>query len=56
MDIVGIDEEQQNGVIIPVKKVTKVEGSIFPIQEYDWEDIEERISPLIKNVMLRINV
>ncbi len=56
MDIVGIDEEQQNGVIIPVKRVTKVKDSIFPIQEYDWQDIEERISPLIKNVMLRINV
>jgi NAD(P)H-dependent FMN reductase len=51
MDIVGVDEEQPNGIIIPVKRVKKIEGSIFPIQEYDWKDIEERVSPLIKNVI-----
>lgn len=56
MDIVGVDEEQNNGIIIPVKKVEKVEGSIFPVQEYDWHDIEERIKPLIKNVIAKIDV
>lgn len=56
MDIVGVDEEQHNGIIIPVKRVKKIEGSIFPIQDYDWNDIEERVSPLIKNVISKIYV
>jgi hypothetical protein len=56
MDIVGVDEEQHNGIIIPVKSVEKIEGSIFPIQEYDWNDIEERVSPLIKNVISKVYI
>ena len=56
MDIVGVDVEQHNGIIIPVKRIKKIEGSIFPIQEYDWHDIEERIVPLIKNVISKIDI
>lgn len=51
MNIVGIDEENEKGIIFPVKVVKKVEGSIFPIQEYDWEDIYMRVKPLVNNVL-----
>lgn len=54
MNIIGLNYEQKNGVTIPVKSIKKVENSIFPIQEYDWSDIEKRLNPLVKNVLEKI--
>lgn len=51
MKIVGINEEWPNGIAIPIKHVRKDEDSIFPVHEYDWEDIKNRIRPLVHNVM-----
>ena len=51
MNIVGIDEENTKGVTFPVKTVSRKVGAIFPIQEYDWEDISMRIKPLVDNVL-----
>jgi len=51
MEIVGVDMEQPNGVIIPVKSVSKVKDTISPMQEYDWIDIENRLIPLVNNVL-----
>ncbi len=56
MNVIGIDDEQPRGVIFPVKKVTRVEDSIFPVQEYDWPDIEKRVSPLINNVLEKLEL
>ena len=37
-----------------VKSVKKAENSIFPKQEYDWDDIRKRILPLVQNVIKEI--
>lgn len=44
IDVRGEDE-------IPVKSVKKANNSIFPVQEYDWDDIRARIKPLISKVI-----
>jgi hypothetical protein len=51
MNIIGVDENQPRWVTFPVKKVKKADNSIFPIQEYDWNDIEARIEPLVNKVI-----
>lgn len=54
MDIVGANNDQNNGITFPVKSVKKAKNSIFPVQEYDWKDIEQRLDPLVNNVLARI--
>lgn len=56
MNIIGVDNDEKNGVTLPVKCVKKVENSIFPIQEYDWQDIEQRLNPLVNNVLKEVNI
>lgn len=51
MKIIGVNDKYPNGVVLPVKTVRKNNGSISPIQEYDWKDIEKRLTPLISNVL-----
>lgn len=51
MEIVGATREWPNGIAFPIAKVEKSPSSIFPIQHYDWEDIRERVEPLVLNVM-----
>lgn len=54
MNVIGMNDEQKNGVTIPVKSVKKAMSSIFPIQEYDWTDIELRLNPLVNNVLEKV--
>lgn len=56
MNIVGISDEWPNGVAIPVKSVKRDKDSVFPVQEYDWEDVRNRIEPLIYNFLLKISL
>lgn len=56
MDVVGVNVEWPNGIAFPVKKVLKEKESLFPIQEYDWDDIKYRISPLVENLLKRLNL
>lgn len=51
MNIIGVEEEQPRGVTFPIKAVKKVDNSIFPEQEYDWNDIEMRLEPLVSKVI-----
>lgn len=51
MNIIGVDAEQPRGVTFPIKIVKKVDSSIFPVQEYDWNNIEIRLDPLVNNVI-----
>ena len=51
MKVVNGDREQSRGVVLPVKNAKKAENSIFPQQEYDWDDIKNRIIPLVENVI-----
>ena len=54
MDIVGVSNEQPNGIVFPVKRAYKSDESIFPVQEYDWKDIEKRLYPLVCNVIKKL--
>jgi multimeric flavodoxin WrbA len=51
MNIIGVDAEQPRGVTFPVKNIKKANDSVFPVQEYDWNDITVRIEPLINKVI-----
>jgi multimeric flavodoxin WrbA len=55
MDVVGLNEEWPTGVVFPVKEVRKDENAIFPVQLYDWADVENRIAPLVIEVIERAN-
>lgn len=55
MDILKIGQPQANGVILPVKSVTKVDNCIFPVQEYDWQDIKLRLTPLVEKMLLKLS-
>lgn len=54
MNIVGLDDEQSRGLVLPVKSVSRESSSIFPVQEYDWIDIENRLIPLVYNVISEV--
>lgn len=53
-DIVGVDEKFTEGIAFGLKDENcyeKVEDSVFPRIIQDWELIENRIRPLVKNVV-----
>ena len=54
MEVVGLNEEWPTGIVFPVKEVKRDSGKTFPIQYYDWKDIEERVSPLVMKVIEKI--
>jgi hypothetical protein len=51
MDVVGLNEDWPTGVAFPVKEIFRDEGEIFPLQLYDWADIEDRLTPLVLKVV-----
>jgi len=51
MDVVGLDEEWPTGIAFPVKEVLRDEDEIFPLQLYDRDDIENRLTPLVLRVI-----
>jgi hypothetical protein len=51
MEVVGLNEEWPNGIVFPVKEAQKNEKGIFPVQLYDWDDIRDRVTPLVEKVM-----
>jgi len=51
MDVVGLNEEWPTGIAFPVKEVLRDEDEIFPLQLYDWVDIENRLTPLVLRVI-----
>lgn len=48
MDIIRIGDDRDPGVVFPVAKVSKDPDSPFPVQEYDWPDIQRRITPIVQ--------
>lgn len=54
MNVVGLDDGQSRGLVLPVKSVGRESSSIFPVQKYDWIDIENRLDPLVHNVIFKI--
>jgi multimeric flavodoxin WrbA len=53
MDVVRPDDKQTNGVVFPVKEARKDKDGIFPVQIYDWADIENRLTPLVEKVIAK---
>ena len=53
MDVVSPDDKHTNGVVFPVKEVQKNKDGIFPVQLYDWADIENRLTPLVEKVIAK---
>ena len=51
MEVVGLNDEWPTGVVFPAKEVKRDIGQTFPIQYYDWADIEDRVSPLVVKVI-----
>ena len=51
MEVVGLNDAWPTGVAFPAKEVKKEIGQTFPIQYYDWADIENRVSPLVVKVI-----
>lgn len=52
--VIGANEEHPNGVCFGLKDETSMktrEGAIFPDIEQDWEMIEERVKPLVHNIL-----
>ncbi len=56
MNVVGVNEKEKHGIVFPVDNVTKDENSVFPIQQYDWKYIEEKLKPLVDKVIDEIIV
>lgn len=54
MKIIGTNEEYPNGVIFGIKDMKKVEGKLLPDMVHDMEDIKERITPLINNMLVEL--
>jgi multimeric flavodoxin WrbA len=54
MDVVSLNEEWPNGVVFPIKEVHREDAGVFPIQIYDWTDVESRMTPLVKRVMEKV--
>lgn len=51
MDVLGVSEEWPNGIVFPIKEVSRDANSVFPIQHYDWNDIKVRIKPLVNTMI-----
>lgn len=56
-DVIGVDDEFKYGAAFGLKDkncYVKVENSVFPEIIQDWELIENRIRPLVRNVINRV--
>lgn len=51
--IIPYNSEWDTGISLPVHKVTE-EDSIFPVQEYDWNLITQRLTDYIEIVLKEI--
>jgi hypothetical protein len=53
IDVIGLDENWPTGVAFPVKEVLRDGEGLFPVQRYDWADIENRLEPLVLRVIAK---
>jgi len=54
MKVIGINEESPNGVVFGIKDMIFTEEKLFPDMIHDWEDVKERIEPLVNKMLLEI--
>lgn len=54
MQIIGTNDDYPNGVIFGIKDMKEVEGKLLPNMVHDMNEIKERITPLINNMLLEL--
>ena len=51
LKLIPLDREWNTGIALPIRNVKNSDDSIFPIQEYNWRDLTERIRKYIEAVI-----
>ncbi|MRR28855.1 hypothetical protein EG834_00625, partial [bacterium] len=51
MQVVGVDEEWQDGAAFAITRLSMPEDSIFVKIEHDWGAIRSRVEPLVEKVL-----
>ena len=51
MQVVGVDEEWQDGTAYAITRLSMSEDSIFVTIEHDWGAIRSRVEPLVEKVL-----
>ena len=51
MRVIGAGDNWKKGVAFGIQNITKPQGTIFVSIEHDWKLIEDRITPLVENVL-----
>ncbi len=55
MKLISPAEGEPLGVCLPIARVSNDSASIFPVQEYDWQDIRKRLTPLVQTTIAAIS-
>lgn len=50
MQVIGGGEDCRNGVSFGIRSLTKRPDSIFVDIEYDWDEVRQRVTPLVRNL------
>ena len=50
MKVVGAGEGSLNGVAFGIRSLAQRPGSVFVDIQHDWDDIHQRVAPLVRNV------
>jgi hypothetical protein len=48
--VIGAGQDWPNGVVFGIRSIEKNPGSIFVDIRHDWDEVRERIAPLVRNV------
>ncbi len=56
MKVIGLDEENPNGVVFGIRSISAQTDSIFVKIEHDWDTVRERVAPLVKRVIQEVAV
>jgi hypothetical protein len=55
MQVIRPPEGSSNGVAFGIRSINRRPDSIFVDIQHDWEDIQQRISPLVQSVLAAVN-
>lgn len=56
MKVIGMDEDNPNGVVFGIRSISAQTDSIFVKTEHDWDAIRQRMAPLVKKVIQEVAV
>lgn len=49
MRVIGAGARQPNGVAFGIRSITKPDGSIFVDIQHDWDEVRQRVAPLVQH-------